>query len=144
MTIVFRLMILAVVLALASCLASKPLPDSISKAIDECVIIEENEIESFKAYPEDLAKNSQYTMEIRRMAGKQRTSDAGFRLARLVQSKGIANFDVRRLLVESAEEHGLQNWMFAVLQIYHEIDVEAIMVAARKGGVEASPFVSMR
>lgn len=82
-----------------------------------------------------------YILEISRMTGRQRTSDSGFRLARLIKASTMSSAEVRNLLLKNANEHGLQNWMFAVLQMFDGIAKDDLLVAAEKSGSPPSPFI---
>ncbi len=75
------------------------------------------------------------------MTGRQRTSDSGFRLARVIKASTMTNAEVRELLLKNAKEHGLQNWMFAVLQMFDGIAKDEIRVAAKESGAPPSPFI---
>ena len=108
--------------------------------VEECLAIEKQEKIRFQAF-RDSIPNGGHVFEINRMTGRQRTSDAGIKLARLMQANSLSNVQVRELLLMNASEHGLQNWMFAVLQMFDGIEESDIRAAAEKSGVNPSPFV---
>ncbi|MHB1078179.1 MAG: hypothetical protein ACYC67_02180 [Prosthecobacter sp.] len=53
----------------------------------------------------------------------------------------MSSAEVRNLLLKNANEHGLQNWMFAVLQMFDGIAKDDLLVAAEKSGSPPSPFI---
>lgn len=136
---IFRILLLTAISLIVSCASSKSLPTDLRKAVDDCLAVERQETIRFQS--SQALESEKYILEISRMTGRQRTSDSGFKLARLIQASTMTHAEVRELLLKNSKEYGLQNWMFAVLQMFDGIATDDIRVAAKEGGAPPSPFI---
>jgi hypothetical protein len=82
-------------------------------------------------------------VEISRLQGRQRTSDAGFQLAARMRGLRFTDDQVRQFLLKNISIYGLQNWMFSVQKTFDAIAEDELREAAKSSGKQASPFVPM-
>jgi hypothetical protein len=138
MTRIFQLLLAIVAIISNSCNGQKYLNGSAKN----CILIESSESARFYS-SRDSFHDSSYLVEISRLQGRQRTSDAGFQLAARMRGLRFTDDQVRQFLLKNISIYGLQNWMFSVQKTFDAIAEDELREAAKSSGKQASPFVPM-